>query len=116
MASSLKGTFEGEILAEDFGQGEPTADMPRAYAWGTLAGKGWGCRFSVPVDVIPHGVRALLQAGHDVPVLIRGSVDANSARGGGADFKIKGTSVQHDVESNGHTTPVDFDALASAEA
>jgi hypothetical protein len=111
MASSLKGTFEGEILAEDFGQGEPTADMPRAYAWGTLAGKGWGCRFSVPGDAIPHGVRALLTAGHDVPVLMRGAIDASSGRGG-VDFKLKATSIVHDVESNGHGAD-DLDRVAS---
>jgi hypothetical protein len=93
VSSSLIGSFEGTILAASFGKGEATAEMPRVYAWGTLAGLGWGCRFSIPLDAIPLAVRDTLEGGHNIPVVVHGTVTAQVKRGE-ADYSIKADALE----------------------
>jgi hypothetical protein len=111
MASQLIGTYEGQILAEDFGVGEPTDDFPVPYAYGTLAGIGWGCRFSVPSDKMEPALRDTLLSGADVPVIARGKVAAKKTYDG-VDFSLKLTSVvaASTVSSNGAKARVSADA------
>jgi hypothetical protein len=111
MASQLIGTYEGEILADDFGVGEPTDDFPVPYAYGTLAGKGWGCRFSVPSDKLDPALRDTLLGGTDVPVIARGKVAAKKTYDG-VDFSLKLSScvAAASVNTNGAKARTSADA------